>query len=106
MRALDLLPGYNCGRCGYPSCRAFAIALREGKRVEDCPLLVQDRYATNLEQLRKLVLENSPETFPGLVGGSTGDVLLGPLPGEPSCREDIYPFDRDVRSCTSAMSWM
>jgi len=98
MRALDLLPGYNCGRCGHPSCRSFAVALGEGKRLEDCPLLGQERYAPNLEELRKLVREDAPNSFPGLVGGSTGDVLLGPLPGEPSCREDIYPFDRDVRA--------
>jgi len=98
MRALDLLPGYNCGRCGYPNCRTFAFALKEGKNVDDCPLLGQERYAANREELQKLVLEGAPGTFQGLVGGLTGDVLLGPLPGEPSCREDIYPFDRDVRA--------
>jgi hypothetical protein len=72
--------------------------LKEGKSVEDCPLLGQERYAANRELLRELSLKDTPDSFPGLVGGLTGDVLLGPLPGEPSCREDIYPFDRDVRA--------
>jgi uncharacterized Fe-S cluster-containing protein len=98
MRALDLLPGYNCGRCGCPSCRSFAAALKEGRALDDCPLLGQERYAANREELRKLVLDDAANTFPDLVGGSSGDVLIGPLPGEPSCREDIYPFDRDVRA--------
>jgi uncharacterized Fe-S cluster-containing protein len=97
MRALELLPGYNCGRCGSPNCRAFAVALREGKSVDDCPLLGQERYVTAREELRRLVQDDSPDSFPGLVGGQQGEYLLGPLPGEPSCREDIYPFDRDVR---------
>lgn len=26
----DLLPGYNCGGCGYPGCENFAKALIEG----------------------------------------------------------------------------
>lgn len=97
MRVLDLLPGYNCGRCGRPSCRAFASALKNGANVDDCPLLKQDRYSTNREELRRMVVEEVPTTFPGLVGGQSGEVLLGPLPGERSCREDIYPFDREVR---------
>jgi uncharacterized protein len=97
MRALDLLPGYNCGRCGHPSCRAFASALKDGASVDECPLLGQERYATNRDQLRDVIKDKSPDTFPGLVGGNTGDVLLGPLPGARSCREDIYPFDREVR---------
>jgi Na+-translocating ferredoxin:NAD+ oxidoreductase subunit B len=28
---LSLLPGVNCGACGYPSCEAFAQALVSGK---------------------------------------------------------------------------
>ncbi len=97
MRVLDLLPGYNCGRCGYPSCRAFALALSKGEDLDACPLLGQERYAANREELSRTVVEQRQSDLPGLVGGGTGDVLLGPLPGERSCREDIYPFDRDVR---------
>ncbi|HPI21761.1 MAG TPA: RnfABCDGE type electron transport complex subunit B [Spirochaetota bacterium] len=34
-----LLPGANCGACGYPGCDGLAVALVEGKaRVLDCPV--------------------------------------------------------------------
>jgi uncharacterized Fe-S cluster-containing protein len=95
---LKLLPGYNCGRCGRPSCRAFAAHLREGGDVNECPLLSQERYAANRAELLEVVISEPAETFSGLVGGLSGDVLLAPLPGEPTCREDIYPFDRDIRA--------
>ena len=97
MRILDLLPGYNCGRCGQPSCRAFAAVLREGGSVDDCPLLRQERYEAERAELKSLVLEESAESFPGLVGGDSGSFILAPLPGEPTCREDLYPFDRDAK---------
>ncbi len=34
----DLLPGYNCGACGYPGCANFAKGLVEGeaKRISGC----------------------------------------------------------------------
>lgn len=97
MRVLDLLPGYNCGRCGRPSCRAFAVALKKGANVDDCPLLLQERYAPQRDQLKGMDFAGQEESFPGLVGGNSGNVILGPLPGEPTCREDLFPFDRDAR---------
>lgn len=27
----ELLPGYNCGSCGYPSCKEMALAILDGK---------------------------------------------------------------------------
>jgi uncharacterized protein len=98
MDVLKLLPGYNCGRCGWPSCRAFAAHLREGGSVDECPLMDQERYAAHRAELQDVIARGEVESFPGLVGGMSGDVLLAPLPGEPTCREDIYPFDRDVRA--------
>ncbi|MCK9479359.1 MAG: RnfABCDGE type electron transport complex subunit B [Firmicutes bacterium] len=36
---IDLLPGANCGACGYAGCAAFAQALAEGKApVNGCPV--------------------------------------------------------------------
>ncbi len=96
MDVLKLLPGYNCGRCGRPTCRAFAAHLREGGDVDECPLMGQERYAANRAELQEAVFSGPPVSFPGLVGGMSGDVLLAPLPGEPTCREDLYPFDREV----------
>jgi uncharacterized protein len=97
MSTLDLLPGHNCGRCGFPNCRRFAAELGKSVEVDDCPLLLQERYAENRAQLRETMASRAETGVPGLVGGRAADVVLAPLPGEPSCREHIYPFDRDVR---------
>ncbi len=38
-RLIDILPGTNCGGCGYPGCEAFAAALAEqGKTAGVCPV--------------------------------------------------------------------
>lgn len=39
-RALPLLPGLNCKRCGYPSCEEFVLGTLEGRvRLRDCQVL-------------------------------------------------------------------
>ncbi len=50
-----LLPKTNCKKCGH-TCLAFAtkLILREVK-LEDCLLLLEDRYAENLAKLRELL---------------------------------------------------
>lgn len=54
---LKQLPGTNCGRCGLPSCMAFAAQLIEGEWcVEDCPPLSEEGMEGNLERLRELGL--------------------------------------------------
>lgn len=36
---LDVLPGANCGACGYPGCAAFAEAVVSGEApVDGCPV--------------------------------------------------------------------
>ncbi len=38
-QALSLLPGVDCGYCGYPTCRMFAeLVVRGEKAVAECPL--------------------------------------------------------------------
>ncbi|MEJ5185681.1 MAG: (Fe-S)-binding protein [Candidatus Geothermincolales bacterium] len=54
---LRYLPRTNCGKCGVPTCMAFAAQLVEGERcVEDCPLLLEEHMEGNLERLRELGL--------------------------------------------------
>ncbi|RLG52515.1 MAG: tRNA CCA-pyrophosphorylase [Thermoproteota archaeon] len=57
-----LLPKTNCKKCGH-TCLAFAtkLILREVK-LEDCPLLFEDKYAENLAKLREL-LEPVMDTY-------------------------------------------
>jgi ArsR family metal-binding transcriptional regulator len=41
----DLLPGLNCGKCGEPSCLAFAVKMFLGERnVKECAPLFTDEY--------------------------------------------------------------
>ncbi len=54
-----MLPGYNCGACGYPGCGGFAEGIIEGdvKKLSDCKPAKDDHYTAIMEYLK----ENSPE---------------------------------------------
>ncbi len=46
------LPGYDCGSCGAPTCRAFAEDVVKGlAKKSDCVLIMKDRLKEYLEQL-------------------------------------------------------
>lgn len=50
-----LLPQTNCGKCGHPTCLAFAAALRSGEaQLEQCPVLLDPEYESNLQKLHDL----------------------------------------------------
>ena len=50
---LKLTPMTNCKACGYPTCMAYAAALREGEiRLEDCPPLWENKYREKQEKLQ------------------------------------------------------
>ena len=54
---LKFLPRTNCGKCGEPSCMAFAAKISEGDLTLDkCPPLFEDEMAENLGKLRELGL--------------------------------------------------
>src|SRR5512138_95229 len=102
-----LLPSYNCGECGLRSCREFAAALVDVDGLSRCPLLQQDRFKGRAERIVELLAVSksadtdtkaaatkSDEDIIGVLDGLRADFALAPLPGEPSCREDLHPFDR------------
>jgi uncharacterized Fe-S cluster-containing protein len=97
-----LLPGYNCGECGYRQCRDFAAALIDGETKPGvCPHLASEKYAVNIPVIQQLL--GGPGTgikdsrpIVGVIDGLEADFVFSPLPGEPSCREDIHPFDPRV----------
>ena len=93
-----LLPGYNCGECGLKSCREFAAILVDINGIAGCPVLQQEKFKSNLVQIAELlaIAETKDEEIIGVLDGLNADFALAPLPGEPSCREDLYPFDRTV----------
>ena len=50
------LPRTNCTKCGYPTCLAFAAALRSGEaRLKQCALLFQLEYSSNRKNIIALL---------------------------------------------------
>ncbi|HEY9074003.1 MAG TPA: (Fe-S)-binding protein [Desulfobaccales bacterium] len=53
MEILKLLPMTNCKLCGYPTCMAYAAALREGEvSLEACQPLWEEKYREKREKLQ------------------------------------------------------
>lgn len=93
----ELLPGYNCGKCGYRTCSDFADYLKLNHDVEKCPFLLQERFKENKEKIISLIESgDAEEDIYGVVDGVKASFTILPLPGEPSCREDLFPMDRDA----------
>lgn len=56
----ELLPGYNCGICGYARCEEFAGAiLKKYITLEKCRFLLQEIYAENLTILKSTLKEEN-----------------------------------------------
>jgi len=54
-----LLPKTNCGKCGERTCRAFASKLSQWMvPLEQCPLLLEERYAAEREAIKRLLLSD------------------------------------------------
>lgn len=98
-KVLKLLPGFNCGICGYARCDEFGHALlKKGTELGKCRFLYQEIFNENRKELEDILTEENiiiPETKPvGLLDGYEADFILEPLPDEKSCREVLYPFTR------------
>jgi uncharacterized Fe-S cluster-containing protein len=99
----ELLPGYNCGECGFRRCRDFASALiKNGIEVIQCPHMDHEKFSHNISEIMDIlksyksdVLES--DVIIGVIDGLKADFTLAPLEGEPSCREDLYPFDQQAK---------
>jgi uncharacterized Fe-S cluster-containing protein len=93
-----LLPGYNCGECGLGSCREFAAKLVDVAGLERCPILRQERFLGRTEEIAALLASSEKsEEIIGVLDGLRADFALAPLAGEPSCREDLHPFNPEAR---------
>lgn len=104
---IELLPGFNCGACGFKNCYRFAQKLAENKvSPGDCPVLLQERFLENKEALHHLSQSvHSVDTdVIGLIDQASADFTLHPYPEEPSCRETLVsfasiPFEKDMLIC-------
>jgi len=94
-----LLPGFNCGECGLSSCREFAAKLVDVAGLERCPMLGQERFSGRAEEIARLLAlagSEKEEEIVGVLDGLRADFALAPLSGEPSCREDLHPFNPEA----------
>jgi len=67
----EMLPGVNCGGCGYPGCKPFAQSLVESPDIEKhyCPVGGNDIMKEVSKKLGKAVLEREPEVAVLLCNG-------------------------------------
>ena len=95
---IDLLPKYNCGKCGYKQCRDFASALHENKtHPGKCPHI----NPLKINEIINSIKDHSKDII-GLIDGLQADFTLIPLFGEPSCREQLYPFNQKITLSTDS----
>lgn len=58
MAVFKLLPGTNCKACGEATCFTFALKLTASqKKIDDCPALLDPKYAEKLEGLRAIIID-------------------------------------------------
>lgn len=98
-QVLKLLPGFNCGICGYARCEEFTSALlKQRTNLDNCSFLFQEIFAHNRQELLDILKQENiipeEEKVVGVLDGYEADFILNPLPGESSCREVLYPFTR------------
>lgn len=94
-----LLPGYNCGECGLRSCREFADTLVDIEGLNRCPILRQEKFRDRSEKIVQLLSASASgkqDEIIGVLDGLRADFALAPLPGEPSCREFLHPFNPEA----------
>jgi uncharacterized protein len=100
-KVTKLLPGFNCGICGYARCEEFAHSLLKRKSdLGKCRFLFQEIFNENRNELEEFLRQENiitPEKKPvGVLDGYEADFILNPLPKEESCREVLYPFTRKL----------
>jgi uncharacterized Fe-S cluster-containing protein len=72
--------------------------LGEGESIDQCPFMSQERFQGRREELERMLADGSrSQRIVGVIDGLEAQFSLLPLEGEPSCRESLYPFDRDAK---------
>lgn len=105
-----MLPGYNCGECGYRQCKDYAEEIARDGDFSRCPHLELERFASTSAEIKEFLsthivakkeVQTTPEACIGCGSRITAlkidqmvDFSLGPFSGERSCREDLYPLSR------------
>ena len=95
-RAIPLLPGLNCRKCGYPSCRELARAVLAGKEEAWRCVNLPSRDV-------HILLDGTPLSINPFVGRVLRNVVMGVLStlkdvGTPKSVEVKFMFEKDTSS--------
>lgn len=94
----EVLPGANCGGCGFPGCRGFAEACVKADQLDElfCPVGGNDCMKTVAEVLGKKAVEKEPEVAVIRCSGSPANrVRTNLYDGASSCAiaDSLYSGD-------------
>jgi len=71
---LDILPGANCGGCGYAGCAACAEAIVKGEVETNACVVGQTEVANEIAEFLGTAGEyRTPGSLPGMSGGNSSD---------------------------------
>lgn len=89
-RILNILPGVNCGACGYPGCSGYAEGIAKGAEINLC--------SPGGEDVRKALEEITGKNS----GISEKKVARVFCQGDNVKVKKIYEFDADIKTCANA----
>ncbi|RKY68061.1 MAG: hypothetical protein DRQ02_05375 [Candidatus Latescibacterota bacterium] len=95
-RVLEMLPGANCGGCGYPSCREFAQAIVEGKTTPGACVASNSEMVLKISRLVGLKVEEQRTPMVAVVhcqGGKKQTTELFDYEGIEDCRAAVLLFE-------------
>lgn len=70
--------------------RSSQLIVDRQKFTDRCPILEQDRFKDRADQIAEpLAVTEKEEEIIGVLDGLPVDFALAPLPGEPSCKDDL-----------------
>lgn len=95
-RAIPLLPGLNCGKCGYPSCKELARAVLAGEEEAWSCVNLPSRNV-------HILLDGAPLSINPFVGRVLRNVVMGVLStlkgvGAPESVEVKFMFEKEISS--------
>lgn len=89
-RITSILPGVNCGACGYPGCSGYAEAVAKGVEITLC--------SPGGSEVKKAL-----EEITGKSGGNTEKQVARVMcQGDNSKVKKLFDFDADIKTCANA----
>jgi electron transport complex protein RnfB len=103
----DLLPGNNCGGCGYAGCDGLAAAIAKGEApASACPVGGQSVAQAIGELLGQEVSVEHKVAFVRCAGTGTATKTYYEYTGEMDCRQMMYVPNGGTKSCSYGCTGM